>query len=425
MIDVEKALFEKKDELEMLEIPDNMEQKLRDALSKNSSRLPTRWIAVALVIVLIFSYSFDTLAYYGKKFTGYDEVMNGSIKKLNEDGRGQDINKSCVFSNGIEVTLTGILFDDKELLAFIKMHSTKDKLASHLPLYNLKGIKPLGYNMKSGQGTFIDDYTVVFTQSFEAPKFYEKWMKLDIIYVNSGRSEVKSIAFTLNRNKAIKQEIKKDIDKQVQIGDYYIKFDSISASGMSTNINGKIIPLNDNAAKVFTEINDFKEFEAPRLVFDIIANGDKVIPAAGAQRSSSGGDIAFTNGSEALPEELRTLQLKNIRLEYLKFIDKESDITPRTINMKICDDLIIKKVELEGDTLNVTISSKGIPIIGVFEGETQVEQINSDEFKYEGRNDQLIDRVYKFKGNRENMKLHVKCIRYSEITDKTIDIPVD
>lgn len=425
MIDVEEALYKKKDEVEMLEIPDNMEQKLRDALSKKSIRLPISGIAGVLIFALIFSYSFDVLAYYGKKITGYDKIMSGSIKKLNEDGRGQEINKSCVFSNGVEVTLAGIMFDGEELVAFIKIHNTKDKLSSNIPLCTLKGLKPSGYSRKSEQIVFNDDYTAVVKESFEAPKFYEKWMKIDIVYTNSGMSEIQSIPFTLNRNEAIKQEIKEDIGKQVLIGDYNIKFDYISASRMSTKINGKIIPLNDNVAKGFNKSNNFGDFEGPNLVFDIAANGENVIRSTGARSSSSGGDISFTNESEAMPEGLRILELKNIRLEWLKYVDKEIDITLDTRNEVITDDLIIKKVELENDTMNVTISSKGIPMIGAFEGGTQLEQINFDEFKYDGRSNELVDRVYKFKGNVKNMKLRVDWIRYSEITDKSIEIPVD
>lgn len=425
MTDIEELLYKKKDEIEMLEIPDNMEQKLRGALSKKCTQIPIGWVASILIFVLIFSYSFDTLAYYGKKFVGYDEIMNASIKTLNEEGRGQEINKSCVFSNGVEVTLSGIMFDDKELVALIKIHSAKDRLEQNLPLYDLRGIKPLGYNMKSGSGIFVDDYTAVFTQSFEVPSFYEKWMKVDVKYFVNGKLEIQSIPFTLNRNKAIKKEVTKNIGKQVQIEDYNIKFESISASGMSTNIYGRIIPLNENAAKVFTENNNFKGLEAPNIAFDLIANDDEIIQSTGRSRNSSTGNISFINGSEALPKDLRRLQIKNIRMEYLKIIDKEAEVTLKTTNKIITDDIIVKKVELEGDIVNITISSKGIPVIGAFQGENQLEQTNPDEFKYEGRSNILVDRVYKFKGKGENLKLLIKNIRYSDITDMSIEIQVD
>ncbi len=424
MINVEEELYKKKDELEMLEIPENMEQKLREALSKKRRKLPTTRIAALLIISLVFTYSFDALAYYGKNIIGYDEVMSDSLKNLNEEGLGQQINKSCVFSNDVEVSLEGVMFDNKELVAFIKVHSKNEKLADRLPLYDLNGLKPSGYHMKSGRGKYIDEYTAVFTQSFEAPQFYEKWMKLDIKLFIEGKIETQTISFTLNRNKAFKQEITKKIDKQVQIGDYNIKFESISASRMSTNIYGKIIPLNESASKVFSENDYLKEFVAPNLMFDIVANEQKVIQSGGG-RSSSGGEISFHNESEALPKDLKALTLRNIRLEYNKIINKEAYISSNTENEIICDDLIIRKVEAEGSNLSITISSKGIPVVGLFDGESQLEQINIDDFKYEGRRDILVDRVYKFTGVGDNLKLEVKVIRYADITDKSIEIPID
>lgn len=424
MINVEEELYKKKDELEMLEIPENMEQKLREALSKKRRKFPTTRIAALLIISLAFTYSFDALAYYGKSIIGYDEVMSHSLKNLNEEGLGQQINKSCIFSNDVEVSLEGIMFDNKELVAFIKVHSKNEKLADRLPRYDLKGLNPFGYHMKSGQGKYIDQYTAVFTQSFEVPQFYEKWMKLDIKLFIAGKIETQTISFTLNRNKAFKQEITKNIDKQVQIGDYSIKFESISASRMSTNIYGKIIPLSESASKVFSENDYLNEFLAPNLMYDIVANEQKVIQSGGG-RSSSGGDIFFHNESEALPKGLKALTLRNIRLEYNKIINIEAYISSNTENEMICDDLIIRKVEVEGSNLSITISSKGIPVVGLFDGESQLEQINIDDFKYEGRRDILVDRVYKFTGIGENLKLEVKAIRYADKADKSIVIPID
>lgn len=43
----------------------------------------------------------DTLAFYGKKLIGYESVMNGTLKELNQLGKGQIIGKSHTFSRGI------------------------------------------------------------------------------------------------------------------------------------------------------------------------------------------------------------------------------------------------------------------------------------------------------------------------------------
>ena len=72
--------------------------------------------------VLIVIYSFDSIAYYGKKFIGYDNMLYGNLKELFDEGRGQEINKSCTFSDGLEFTLDAIMFDGNELMAFCRMY---------------------------------------------------------------------------------------------------------------------------------------------------------------------------------------------------------------------------------------------------------------------------------------------------------------
>lgn len=107
MNDVEAALKDKKKELDGIEAPAELEARLRQALQGGKRRVVYKPVAAALIAVLLLTY-----------------------------GRGQEIGRSYTFSNGVEVTIDGIMFDENELVAFYKVHSSSGKLQDILN-YNL------------------------------------------------------------------------------------------------------------------------------------------------------------------------------------------------------------------------------------------------------------------------------------------------
>ena len=79
---IEKMLSRKKEEIFMVEAPEEMEDCLKSALQKKRRRFPKGAIAAAFVAALILAYSFDSIAYYGKKFMGYDFMRYGNLREL-------------------------------------------------------------------------------------------------------------------------------------------------------------------------------------------------------------------------------------------------------------------------------------------------------------------------------------------------------
>lgn len=428
---IEDILNSKKEELNMVEAPHEMEDCLRSALRRKRRRIPKGAIAAALIAVLMFAYSFDALAYYGKKIMGYDNVLNGSLKKLTEEGRGQEINKSCTFSNGVEVTLDGIMFDDNELVAFYKMRSTGGKLNYSGMRLSLSGIKPLGYNHQSGQGTRLDDYSMVFIDTFEPPGFYEKWMKFNMGLTIDGKIEEKSISFTLDRNRAMIRTVRKELNEKVRVGDYNVLLDTLTVSSMSTYIEGRMEALTERAKEGFKgdiaskDANGFNSIESPHLKFDFVTDRGEAVEFYESRVGSSMDKISFANKGEALPEEFNTLEMKNIRLESHKLVDKSVDITPETVGLKVDDDFIIKKVYFEGDTTCVVASSRGMPIMGLFIDDKHIQMI--DTGLYDGKTDseKAVDRTFKFEGKAKKMRLDFKYIRYSVYSSEIVSIPVE
>lgn len=425
---LEEALDEKKEELNRIEAPAEIETLLRQALINRKRRWSFKPVAAAVIALLLFTYSFDTLAYYGKKFTGYDQTTMGSLKQLNEEGRGQGIGQSRTFSNGVEVTIDGIMFDENELVAFYKVHSSDGKLQDilnyNLPRLRVFGIKPMGYFNKGGHGVTVDDQTMTFLDTLEPPQFYEKWMRFDIEMVINKQVEVQSIRFTLDRNKAMKRTARMDLNAEARLGEYRILFDRLTASTMSSVLEGRIIPLTDAALKVFKAETAEASMEIPQLSFDVVSDLGEVSPFYGGQ-SVSGNDIRFSNRSDALPKDFKTLQIRNIRLDTMKLIDKTVDIGLGSKDLYIDDDLTIKRVyQDEGDTC-IAVLSRGIPVIGFFEGKNQLDQINLKEFEHEAESSKPVLRVYRFKAAKGQLELSIKYIRYSKYSADTINISVE
>ena len=110
MKDIDKILMKSKKTLDDIEVPNELEDRLLKALEDKESNCSksTTWnkkIIAACLIVFIISFNFNTLAYYSKKLLGYDQIMDSTLKNLNELGNGQIIGESYTFSNGVVFTL--------------------------------------------------------------------------------------------------------------------------------------------------------------------------------------------------------------------------------------------------------------------------------------------------------------------------------
>ncbi len=420
---IEDILSSKKMEIEKLKAPEDFESRIGNALrNRKKKRFNRRAIAVVLIAALLLTYNFDTIAYYGKKLLGYDEVTSESIRQLNEEGMGQEINKSCTFSDGTKVILDGIMFDDKELVAFYKIENKNKEIGAENVLLSLKGLAPIRYSARNGHGKAIDSNTQVWTMTFEPPVFFEKWMSFDIEHSINGKFENGSIDFTLNRSKAMKHTVKYNINKEIKIGDVNVDFKTITASRLSTVVEGKLEAANTSSTQSLKDRE--KEFSGLAVDFDLIANSKKLQPVSGT-RSAVGENINITSTSDGLPTDVNSLEIKNIHLVDTRMIDKDVALTAQTKELKLADDLVIKNVYYEGENTCVTVESKGIPNIGLFIDGRQADSIgpvpSADNESYAG----YIGKVFKFKGRGDNMKLSVKTLCYAQFCDQTINIPVD
>jgi hypothetical protein len=100
MSEIEKHLSEEGEEIRTLKAPDALENRLRMRLKSTPPKRNKTWkkwsvIAASLLFAFFFTYQFETIAFYGKEIFGYDAVLTDSLRELNEQGRGQVIEKSA------------------------------------------------------------------------------------------------------------------------------------------------------------------------------------------------------------------------------------------------------------------------------------------------------------------------------------------
>lgn len=264
------------------------------------------------------------------------------------------------------------------------------------------------------------------------------------------------VNFTLDRSRAMERTARLELNAEAVIGDYRIVFDELTASTMSSVLKGRIIPQSDEAMERFNPRTAEGSMEIPHLEYDLVSDEGKVMRFSGGQ-SASGGNITFDGKGDALPEDFKTLQIKNIRIETAKLVDKVVVVNADTKGMQVSEDMTINSVYRDGQEICVSISSRGIPVIGLFTQEQQLEEINVEEFELEAKSVEPVERVFRFKASVEgeedastgsidntsseesegdtvaeaigngtdSLELHVKFIRYTDISPDTIDIPVD
>lgn len=435
MKEVEKMLHEKKLEMDKIQAPEELEIRLRTALENKSikkrEKKPWRLKAVAAMIaLLLIGYNFDTLAFYTKKLVGYDGVMNGTLKQLNELGKGQVIDKSYTFKNGVVVTLDGIMMDDNRLLLFYTVKDTSGKMdVMDMDLGN-KYLKGLGeYHMNSGQGELNHEKSEVrWVEEFETPKFFEKQLELRFSLSRAKEREEGKIKFTLDRSKAMGHTLKKNINQSVKVDESKIRFKSILASPTSTSIKGYI----QNIIELAKDQIKGERFRPGHLEVKLLANG-KEVPRQGSSMSTDMKGMTFQFDYDTLPPDLEKLQIKlvsfaadhdvNQKVQLSKdYHDKSISVLGQNIEL---NDIY----ESNGDTY-ITITTEEATILTriylIMDGEAvELKETISDDYIKMKDGTIKHTRTLHFPGTGSKIELDIQRMTYKKAYNEVIDIDID
>ncbi|GAA0182214.1 DUF4179 domain-containing protein [Clostridium sediminicola] len=434
MREIEEMLRNNKDKIERLELPDDLENRLRGALEKQpqKSKNNNKWIvkvASILILITLIGYNFDTLAYFSKKIIGFDSVMNGTLKELNERGKGQIIGKSFTFENGIIVTLDAVMVDDNQLILFYteKFQEGNVNETGIVSIMSIEGSRGI-LHQHGGQGIINDEKTEIkWITSFDAPKFFDKEFKWEFAIIEDGKTKRGEIPFTLDRSKAMGHTLKSRLNKSVKLNDRKIKFKSIQASETSTVIKGTIQNVFELALDYFTE----ERIRPEDLDIELIANG-KELQWQGKGMGTNLDGIKFDYEFEPLPENLKDLKIKVKGLTADYDADERVNIVKgdnnKTINIQD-QSIQINKVYEEKDETFVTITTEEHVVISriflMIDG-SKVELQNTNTDNKEKNEDGTVThtRTLRFIGTGEKLELKIERIKYKKTIDEVIKIPI-
>lgn len=432
-MDIESMLRSKKSELDGIEVPGELESRLRGALNKRPVRSGTRidWrvLVAGLILALLVGYNFDAVAYYGKKLVGYDQVMNGTLRQLNELGKGQIINKSCTMPSGVMVTLDGIMLDANQLIVFCSLRNPHGSLEGiDLQSSFLKG--SFGrYSMNNGEGNLNNSKNEIrWTFKYDAPLFLERKLKYDFSVINAGRQEAGSISFRLNRDKAMGRTLKKSLNKTVGAGSDRMTIESVVASPTTTVINGSLQNIAElGMNQILGERMRPRDFD-----IQLIANG-KTMTAMSEGMSTDMHGIRFRSEFDALPSKLEKLQIRIVSfgadhdVKQRVNLDKaKEDVPIRVLNQ----DVTINRIFESNGDLYITITSEESVIltrIYAMMDDRKVSLLETIDEKLDKKQDGTIyrTRTLHFKGTGEKLALDIQRMAYTTNCNKTINVPLD
>jgi len=428
MSEIEQMLNNRKQELDQIEVPEEMEARLSDALTKRADKKINRsWkklIAVACLTVLLAGYNFDALAFYGKKLIGYDQVLNGTLKQLNELGKGQLIGKTHTFKNGTSVILDGVMLDDNQLLAFYTAKDPKGKVDDIGLRVSLKGF--LKEYFMSGHGVMNDEKTEIkWVASFEPPLFLEKTFDLQMVLNEGNKSETGQITFKLDRSKAMGYTLKQRLNKTIEIDGSSIHFDTISASPTSTAVNGSIQNIVELAKDQLTG----ERIRPGALKLRLIANGKEVASQSGGMSTDLKG-ITFHQEFDALPSDLTSLNIKLESFAADHDINQEINLQKTLHDLEVDiegQSIVINKLhESNGDTY-ITITTKDTTVLKrvhliMDQNRVDLEETINNSYNKLVNDGVMHTRTLHFKGTGETYRLDLERMTYKKVYNKTINI---
>lgn len=433
MKEVEKVLNKEKNDIDRIQVPEELEERLCRALKNHKpfKRRKRYWktrIAAAFIAILLIGYNIDTLAFYGKRIMGYDQVMSGTLKELNELGKGQMIDKSYTFENGVKVTLDAIMIDENQLLAFYTIEDPNGNVDDYMPMMEIKGLFRT-YLFQGGQGQRNEENTIMKNlHSFEPPLFFEKTMDLKLRLMKNRIIKEGEITFKIDREKAMGHTLKKTINRTIEVDKTNIRFESILASPTSTVIKGSI----QNILELARDHVRGERMMPNHMKVRLIANGEEINPLGSGMSTDLSG-ITFHHEYDALPKDLESLELliESFAADHNvnETIDIRKDTSNKTVNIHNQEIKINRVYESNGNAF-ITITTEENTVLTkvslIVDGEKiELESTTADKFNKSVEEGITHTRTLKFPKAGETYGLSIERIRYSKDYNKSIDIPID
>ena len=424
---LENLLNKQKVELDKLQVPTNMEDRLRNSLdnipnkTKNKKSMRSK-VAALIIVVLLLGYNMDTLAYYSKQLIGYENIMDGTLKELNKLGKGQIIDKSYTFKNGLKLTLDGVMLDDNKMIVFYSIYDPSgdvDNLIMVGP--TIVGSFGQGYY---GGGQGIKDESgqkINWIMSYDSPRFFDKNMTFEV----SLDGEQAKIPFKLDRNKAMGHSIKINVNKKIELDQRSVTIQSLIASPTSTVIKGQI----QNIFELGIDYIKEERFRPENIDIILIADGREV-ETKGSGMSTNMDGIKFNINYDVLPENTKKIELKvksfggdHDTKQLIKLVKGENEDI-KVLNQDISIDNVYEE---DGKTYITITTEESLTLSRVYlniDGEKKnlIQTIPGELDKIVSGDRVRINstRTLEFEGVGKELELDIQRIRYNKQYDKII-----
>jgi hypothetical protein len=430
MNNVEKRLAEEKKRMDSITAPEELEMRLRNALHHAAPRRKRKtpiWMmtAVALFLMVVVGYQYNAFAFYGKKLFGFDEMMNSTtLKKLNDEGMGQIVEKRTKLEDGSDFVINGLMTDANQLVMYYTLtnpNGIKDYDNNPFPLTFSK-ITGFSTNSDAVSGSTLanDDHTEIKgTMSFKPVSPFAKKLTLHFgQYIQNGQVTEESISFPYNPNKAMQTTIKQSVNKTVKVDKGSITFHSINATPTMTVIDGVL------------NVENFDRVPDALNHIELIANGTPIDRMGGSNQSSIRG-TKFEIHYDALPKQLDSLELviKEF-VGYQKLGKKLSlasiDDKPIMLDQK---ELWVRNVSTTSHSVEITIATDDDMMLDGVSIKTQNEvtplkTIRGQTNTYQEDGRELKERTLLFETKTKPEYLLIEGMHYMKTYNHVIDIPV-
>jgi len=437
MNNVEDILRAKNSQINNIEVPKELEGRLRNALNKKkqyplANRFRVYIASMVMIAALLFLSNYDAVAFYSIHLLGYDQVMSASLKQLSELGKGQPVGKSFVFNNGVSLTVDYVMLDENQLLLFYTIidpsgHVDENDISPFMTLKAFWG----EYHHQSSQGNINEENTEIkYLSSFEPPKPFEKSLTLKFSQILQRRAVPAEISFTLNRNTAMGHTLKKTLNETIKVDKAQINIASILASPSKTVIEGSIQNIFELAKGQLSG----ERLRPTDLTLKLIANG-KEVPKQGRGMSTDLKGITFHSDYDPLPTDLEQLQLELVSFGADHDVNQQFKLNETNEGEKQLLNISGQKVEInniekvQGET-QITISSEeGLILSRVYlliDGQkVSLEQTIMDDYDKLQDGTLIHTRTLRFLGTGDDLELDVQRMTYTKSYDEMLEIPIN
>lgn len=401
-----KELDEKRKQLEQLQTPADFEARLRSKLAEvpqKKKRIAPWLIAVAILCIAFASWNYPALAFYGKTLFGYEELMTESIQQLNDEGYGQQINKSIELEDGTVITIQGIMSDLNQFELYYSIEGDGNEVFNEIIFSELTGF----FTHASSDRGIFDTSINKGVQRFESVNAFAKNLTLHLMYQNK-QYEIK---FPYDPNKAVPTTIKKQLNKNFTYDFGKIKFKALYATKGTTRLEGTLRETTDrNISYDFSQIV-------------LVADGKELTMHGSGMKSTFYSKYQFSIDYDVLPADLKKL---TIEVRQFNGMDNVKQFIPTQAGTYILGPVSIEilSVQVESGKTKIRIASDYDALFDQVSVETTkgVTPLASTESYSDGT--EKKERTLVFNTTDEVQNLYIENVYYNKTYSKSINIPV-